>query len=269
MYFNKNLKHLRRKNNRQTQENLAKCLGLTRSVISSYEDGRAEPNIATLTRMSEYFNVSIDNLTNLDLANVDQEQIALKKKLQTYASAQHLQIQTVTSEEPHVRNLVHMVPVKASAGYTAGFSDPDYLSELPGYHLPFLSSTAQYRAFEISGDSMLPLRDGSIVIGEFVENFSSLRDGEVCVVVSKNEGIVLKKVYNFKDSRGTFLLKSSNILYSPYEIETDEVLEFWRYTAYISRSFPEEPDTAQDLKNAFARMESEIQTLKMSQIGAE
>ena len=60
IYFSKNLRHLRKSQHRLTQEKLAKVLSLTRSVISSYEDGRAEPNITTLINISSHFNVSIE-----------------------------------------------------------------------------------------------------------------------------------------------------------------------------------------------------------------
>lgn len=264
MYFSKNLKHLRKNNNRQTQESLAQTLGLTRSVISSYEDGRAEPSISTLRKISEYFNVSIENLTNLDLKNVDQEKVEHQRKLKDYASARNLEVHT--SKVDNVKNLqFNLVPEKASAGYTSGYASMAYLSDLPSYQMPFLARNKKYRAFEISGDSMLPLKDKSIVIGEYLESIDDVKDGQVCIVISKTDGIVLKKVFNKIEERGTLLLKSSNISYSPYEIKKDEVIELWRFTAYISHEFPENYDDTQDLKHAFARLEGEIQNLKSHQ----
>lgn len=265
IYFSKNLRHLRKKHNRLTQEKLAHILHLTRSVISSYEDGRAEPNIATLISVSSYFDVSIENLTNLDLENVDEKQVEHQRALKKYASAQNLKVITVTSDKNNQR-FINLVPEKASAGYTSGYASAEYLKELPAYQLPFLSSGRMYRAFEISGDSMLPLKDKSIVIGEYVENIRDVKDGEVCIVISKSDGIVLKKVYNEVEKNGCILLKSSNIAYEPYELNIAEVLELWRYTAYISREFPEEYDGADDLKRAFSRLEYEMQDLKMNQV---
>jgi transcriptional regulator with XRE-family HTH domain len=264
MYLSKNLRHLRRKNNRQTQEELADSLGLTRSVISSYEDGRAEPSVNTLIRMSEYFNVSIDSLTNLDLANVDEKQVQHQKEIQKYTSAVNLKINHVMIDQPRVE-VVRLVPERAAAGYTSGFGDQDYLEDLPSYQLPFLSKGKTYRAFEITGDSMLPLKDKSIVIGEKMESIQEVRDGQVCIVVSK-DGIVLKKVYNKADQRGTLLLKSANIAYSPYEVSTTDILEVWKFSAHISKEFPEEVDDILELKNAFMRMESEIQEMKVNQV---
>lgn len=76
---------------------------------------------------------------------------------------------------------------------------------------------------------------------------------------------MLKKVYKKVAERESLLLKSSNILYAPYEIPISEVLEIWKFTAYISNEFPMEYDSADDLRQAFARMEYELMDLKMNQ----
>jgi transcriptional regulator with XRE-family HTH domain len=264
MYFSKNLKHLRRKNDRQTQDSLAKSLDLTRSVISSYEDGRAEPSVSTLIGISKYFGVSIENLTNLDLSNVDEKKVEFQRQLQKYASANHLYVQKVVADEVH-QPLINLVPMKASAGYTSGFANVEYIKDLPTYRLPFLDKTKTYRAFEISGDSMLPLQDKSIVIGEYIEDIQDIKDGQVCVLVCKTEGIVLKKVFNKVEGRGKVLLKSTNLAYSPYEIDIQEVLEIWKFTAFISKDFPTDYDSNQDLREAFTRIETEMQEIKMTQ----
>ena len=57
----KNLKHLRQ-SKKLSQEMLAEDLGVTRSRISSYEEGRAAPSIGFLIIVSDYFNISIDIL---------------------------------------------------------------------------------------------------------------------------------------------------------------------------------------------------------------
>lgn len=259
--FSRNLRHLRRKNDRQTQEELAEALGLTRSVISAYEDGRAEPNIATLIRMSDYFNISIDSLSNLDLARVDEKKMQYKRELERYASDKSLKVKSVQVELPK-QELVYLVPVKASAGYTSGYGDVEYLRDLPTYRLPFLSKGKAYRAFEIQGESMLPLREGSIVIGELAESLADIKEGQVCVVVSKQEGVVLKRIFDRTKQRGTVILKSENVAFSPYEIPAADIVELWKFSAYISSDFPEEYDATQDLRLAFTRIEQEFQEMK-------
>ena len=110
---------------------------------------------------------------------------------------------------------------------------------------------------------MLPLLPNSIVIAGYIADWNDIKQGQVCIVVSKSEGIVLKQVYNHIDKKGSFTLKSTNILYSPYELPAQEVLEIWRFVAYISKGFPEEMSTTtHDLKQAFWRLEGEMQDIK-------
>ena len=59
------------------------------------------------------------------------------------------------------------VPVKAAAGYLAGYADPEFIDELNTFTLPMLAP-GKYRAFEIVGDSMLPTQSGSVIVGERV-----------------------------------------------------------------------------------------------------
>jgi phage repressor protein C with HTH and peptisase S24 domain len=174
-----------------------------------------------------------------------------------------MRVLTITVDKEDNEN-IELVPDKAAAGYSRGFADAEFLKDLPKYQLPFLSKGRTYRAFEITGDSMLPLMPNSIVIGEYVENWNDIRDGQVSVVVSKNEGIVLKKVYNKITERGTFLLKSSNIAYSPYEIFADEILEVWKFAAYISKNLPEENGTVSELRKAFGRLEDEFREIRLA-----
>lgn len=51
-----------RKQRRLNQQKVALDLNITREALSHYENGRREPSLAMLVKMSEYFNVSIDYL---------------------------------------------------------------------------------------------------------------------------------------------------------------------------------------------------------------
>lgn len=61
MAFGDNLKRLRT-NKELTQENLGKVLCLSRTTISNYEKGKMQPSIETLIRLSEVFNITVDEL---------------------------------------------------------------------------------------------------------------------------------------------------------------------------------------------------------------
>lgn len=62
MGFPEKLKSLRKEKN-LTQKELAKKLDFNYTTIANYESGRNEPNISTLIRIADIFDVSLDELT--------------------------------------------------------------------------------------------------------------------------------------------------------------------------------------------------------------
>src|SRR5207342_187582 len=90
-------------------------------------------------------------------------------------------------------NAIQLVPVKAAAGYLAGYGDPEFVDELNTFTLPMLSG-GNYRAFEIIGDSMLPTPSGSVIVGEKVNSMDDVKSSMAYIVISRNEGIVYKRI---------------------------------------------------------------------------
>ena len=56
-----NIKDLR-KQNKKTQEEIAKILNITQVTYGRYELGTSEPTIETLCNLADYYNVSLDYL---------------------------------------------------------------------------------------------------------------------------------------------------------------------------------------------------------------
>lgn len=71
MYISQNIKYLR-KQRKLSQNELAVELGVNMATISTYERGRSEPNLATLTQIAEFFSVSIDELILKDLSAIEE-----------------------------------------------------------------------------------------------------------------------------------------------------------------------------------------------------
>jgi SOS-response transcriptional repressor LexA len=120
-----------------------------------------------------------------------------------------------------------------------------------------------YRAFEIKGDSMLPLQSGTIVVGEYLSNWNDVKPGDTYVVISKSDGIVYKRIGNRVKENKTIKLISDNPVYEPYSIDSDELLEIWKAKAFISTNFPEpapEP-TLETLTNMVSQMQKSISNL--------
>lgn len=61
MSFGSNLEHIR-KEKKISQAKLGKSLGLTQQMISSYEKDISSPNVEVLTKIANYFKISIDEL---------------------------------------------------------------------------------------------------------------------------------------------------------------------------------------------------------------
>lgn len=249
-----NLKYLRKKNG-LTQQQFADKMEIKRSLIGAYEEDRAEPKYELLKKIAEFFELTIDEFIN------DQINDKWKPKLKSQGS--NLRVLSISVDQNDREN-IELVPVKASAGYLNGFSDPQYISELPKFQLPLPAlRQGTFRAFEIMGDSMLPIQPGSVIIGEYLDNWNEVKPGETYVVISKNEGVVYKRAGNrFKESKELKLI-SDNKIYDAYSISSDDILEIWRAKAYITTSLPEpnEEPTIESLSAMMSQMQKSLSRL--------
>lgn len=207
-----------------SQEQLADELKVTRSRIGGYEEARNEPPIDLLIRLSEFFHVAIDALVRGDLK---------KTNLDGLMKVGKNRILFPILLDNDGNDMVELIPLKASAGYLRGYADPEYIERLPQMKLPFLP-TGKHRAFPIKGDSMPPIKEGSFVIGKYVERFEDVKLGTTYVVVTKDDGLSYKRVMNFHKKEGAFELHSDNKMYQPYKVKTSDILELWEYTCCIN-----------------------------------
>jgi len=254
---NKNLKFLRVSRG-LTQKQFAEKLGLKQSVIGAYEEERAMPPLACLLEISDVFKVSLDTLSRKDLSKLPE------KEWKSISTGK--EVLAITVDKDNNEN-IELVSQKASAGYLNGYQDVEYLIDLPKIGLPVLPRNVTYRAFEIKGDSMLPIQSGSIVFGEYVEKLSSIKNGKLYIIVSQQEGIVFKRVFSNVEThhRSSLLLVSDNRQYEPYSIKADDVLEVWEVKAYFSTKFPDVESvhfSAEQLATSVLKLQEEIYRLK-------
>ena len=234
MYFAENLKFLRQRRNK-SQVNLAAELEITRTTLSGYERS-VQPPLKTLIKIADYFKVSLDALIKYKLNVLSEFQLSqIEKGFDVDITGNKLRLLTISVDSDGKEN-IEMVPVKAQAGYTNSYGDIDFIAGLPKFQLPFLPENKTYRTFQIKGDSMLPIQEGSWVTCSYIENWKEIKDGKACIVVTKDDGIVFKLVYKQIDD-GNFLLVSSNPDYSPYKIPISHILEIWQFETYNSFVF--------------------------------
>ncbi len=253
---NKNLKYLRVQQG-MTQKQLAEKLGLKQAAIGAYEEERATPPLASLLDIIKIFNVNLDDLVKQDLSR-------LSEKERRASSSGKREVLAITVDSNNKEN-VELVSYKASAGYLSGYQDPEFVKDLPKISMPVLPKNKTYRAFEIQGDSMLPLQPGSIIFGEYVENIGAVKNGKLYILVTKQDGIVFKRVFNFGETDGKFLLVSDNRQYEPYSVDATDVLELWSAKAFFSNQFPDVQNSSvsmDHLAHTVLELQSEVKRLK-------
>jgi transcriptional regulator with XRE-family HTH domain len=218
-----NIAHLR-KLRKLSQEQLADELEIKKSRLGSYEENRSEPPLGLLIRISDFFKLPVDILIRKDLTKSD--------TLPMIEVGNQRVLFPITVDKNN-RNLVEIVDVKASAGYLAGYDDPQFIEALPKMQLPF-TKNGTCRAFPVRGDSMPPLETGALVVGRYLENAGDISDGKTYIVVTRTEGIVYKRV--FRKNKHELLLHSDNPLYAPYSISLKDVLEIWEFVCSVNKT---------------------------------
>lgn len=240
----KNLKYLRKLRG-WTQEEFAAKLRIKRSLLGAYEEERAEPRIDVLEIVGDLFKLTLDELLRKELSDAKGSYLS-KRRAQKMAAAS---------------NDIQLVPVKAAAGYLAGYGDPEFLDELNTFTLPMLAP-GNYRAFEIVGDSMLPTPSGSVIVGEKIEDLEEVKSNQTYVVVSRNEGIVYKRIMKNNKSKNKLTLVSDNTSYQPYNVNADDVIEVWKAQMIISKANTQQRWDVNQLASLVSNLQDQVSVLK-------
>jgi len=246
-----NIRFLRKKHG-WTQEQFAEKIGIKRSLLGAYEEGRADPRLNNLLNIAQVFDLPVDVLIGKDLTRLSESELLAQLE------EDNLKVLAITVDRDDNEN-IELVGQKAAAGYLNGYADPEFIEELPKFHLPMLSPNSTYRAFEITGDSMLPLSSGTIIIGQYLEGLSHIKNGDTYILVTKDEGVVYKRVFNYIKDRKSLYLVSDNETYSPYEVPASEVLEVWEARAFVSLQFPDPATSADMTLDKLAKIVLELQ----------
>ena len=241
---NQNLKYLRKLRG-WTQEEFAQKLRIKRSLLGAYEEERAEPRIDVLEVVCDIFKLTLDDILRKDLSDSKSNYIAKRRALKLASG----------------RSDIPFVPVKAAAGYLAGYADPEFVDELNTFTLPMLAG-GNYRAFEIIGDSMLPTPSGSVIVGEKVENVDEVKNNTACIVVSRNEGIVYKRIQKNGRVRNKLTLASDNPVYHPYTVNTEDVLEMWQAQMVLSKANQAQRWDMGQLTNIVSDLQEQVISLR-------
>jgi len=243
-----NLKYLRKLRG-WTQDEFAQKLSVKRSLIGAYEEERAEPRMEVLELVANMFKLSLDELLLTDLSST------------ANGGGNYMQKRRMQKMGATERNLIHFVPVKAAAGYLTSYADSEFIDELNTFTLPMLKG-GDYRAFEIIGDSMLPTPSGSIIVGEKVESMDDVKNGQAYIVVSKNEGIVYKRIQKSTKAKNKITLESDNPNFQPYQVNTEDVVELWLAQVVIGKVASQQRWDVNSLANLVTNLQDQVSNLK-------
>jgi hypothetical protein len=109
---------------------------------------------------------------------------------------------------------------------------------------------------------MLPTPSGSVIVGEKIDDMEEIKSNQTYVVVSRNEGIVYKRVMKNNKSKSKLTLVSDNISYQPYNVNSDDVLEVWKATMIISKANTQQRWDVNQLANLVNNLQDQVSTLK-------
>lgn len=222
----------------------SKRIGVTGTTIDSIVNGRPQkdgsrkktkPGYDVLSAIIEEFNINPNYLFGKSSVMLKQN----VANIQTYSGVP----QVISVNQENEENVVY-VPIKARAGYLDGYGDSEYIETLPSFNMPQLNN-GTFRCFEVQGNSMVrTFFDGDLVFGKYVEDLNDVKDGRVYIIVSKNNGIVLKRVINRIEERGKLILKSDNKdgNYPTYTIDAEDIMEIWSVTMFASKQMLEPVD---------------------------
>lgn len=239
---NQNLKYLRKLRN-WTQAEMAAKLGIKRSLLGAYEEERAEPRTEVLEKLSDLFHISIDELLRIEMNSRQGNYLERRRQLKN---------------EP--RQVIEFVPVKAAAGYLAGYNDLEFIEELNTFTLPMMGP-GRFRAFEIAGDSMLPVVSGSVVVGHKIDGWEDIKHNQPYVVLTR-EGIVFKRILKNNRNKNKLTLVSDNPQFESYHVALEEVLELWQTDAVISKMEPHQRMNVNHLADIVNHLQEQVSVLK-------
>jgi len=218
---------------------LVKKYSVTDRQVNSYLYNNVSPKNEVMLAMAKLVNISTDDLISTDLeknnmipiqsaariiADIEQERQENTHTLNIYSQNIDKSYLVNNMVQEPTANITYAEELRAAAGGL--FNDGWHKNaESSGFHLPFLPK-GDYRAFEISGDSMEPVPSGSIVIAKKV-NKESLKTGKTYIIIANDGSIVYKRVIYDNPNTPTVILYSDNIKYDPYHILFDDIADVW------------------------------------------
>jgi len=170
------------------QIDLCKQIGVSQGALSGWENEKYEPDLASLSKLSVIFDVSIDYL----LGKSDESEPARKKGIKI----------------PVLGTVAAGIPIEA----IEDILDYEEITEE-------MASQGEYFGLQIRGNSMEPrIKEGDVVI---VRRQSDIESGDIAVVLVNGYDATVKKVV--KHENGLSLIAYNAAVYEPHFYTCEEV----------------------------------------------
>ena len=209
----------------------ANKIGINEANVRNYI-ANTEPKFNVLEKIANNFEINFEWLLT-----GKGEMLKTEKPIVKIVEGRDLVPKVVVVNEENDEAFIPLVEYKAQAGYLTGYLDENYIEKLPMYNVPGLYG-GSFRMFQVKGLSMYPtLQDGSYVIGEFVESWEYMTDNRVYIIVTVNEGIIVKRVKNRIRKYKSLYCSSDNREYGNIRIPIEDVKEVWEAKMHLSFEF--------------------------------
>ena len=222
---------LMRKVKHKTQQEIANYIGITQNAYSYWENGKVRVDNESLTKLANYYNVSLDFLSgqkfyvtypvNLWYADLQEDYYNSDDYQREYMEYRHGKVQFSNPDigaQSWQSSSGIQIPVlgKVAAGIPiSAITDIlDYEEISPD----MIKDGSEYFALSIKGDSMEPkISEGDVVIVKKQENCES---GQIAIVQINGDEATCKKLV--KKSNG-IVLQSFNPAYEPMYFSDEEI----------------------------------------------
>lgn len=226
------LKQLRRKK-RLNQTNLAQAIGVSLRTIQLYEKKDANIPIKNLTKIAQYFDVSIAELYSHEV-NEEMGIYSIQEQIPKKGYA----IKAIGSDKFLVT--VCLVAKENHDEYVLNFDSPTFLNKLP--LISFVLEKVEegnYISFEIVGNSMdngsidgIP--DGAIILGKQISTVKLKtileNNQQVIWVIVYKDAILCKEIVGYDEKTKVVTCRSLNtaLEYSDFQIDSSDVVQFFK-----------------------------------------
>lgn len=197
--------------------------------------------------------------------NVDLHWLLTGKKRQTENKNSLLDARPIIEINPESKSNTIIADVNASAGFGSFLNNPKKMEQLPSISLP----NAPYGlnvAFQTTGDSMhATIRHLDYIAANQLHSFDDIRDGNVYVVIDKDDGALCKRLYR---QGNDIQIVSDNPSYRTYSRTRNDLLGVFKAFCRLSFDFRtyhnDMRNDIQDLREKISSLNTRMEALESS-----